>query len=347
MASLGTLGREYFELINEFSSEDMPFFQEPGSDTMLGRIQSDILNLREGRVIPQGGGGEVAKDFAHKSRDRSIQVHSCHSPLREIEVLQDHLLDMFEQDPELRPGDILVMTPDIEEYAPMIQAVFDLAPSDPKRIPFSIADRSVRGEGVFIEAFLGLLRLHGSRYGAAQVMAVLEAPPVYSRFGLTEEDLERTRRWIQETGIRWGIDREHRREMGLPPLAQNTWRSGLERLLLGYAMPARDGELFEGRLPYDLVEGSDGKMLGGFSAFAHQLFEKIPSLGKPRTLGAWCITLTELLEAFFLPGDERAGESLILRQALARLQVRHLPVTFPGPTGYPPSILCRDSGGRD
>ncbi|MBW2207912.1 MAG: exodeoxyribonuclease V subunit gamma, partial [Deltaproteobacteria bacterium] len=327
LASLGTLGREFFDLINEFPSEDAPSFEDPGTDSLLCRIQSDILNLhegqvnlREGQVNLQESRAGIPGKRAIAAHDRSIRIHSCHSPFRETEVLQDHLLHLFEQDPELMPGDILVMTPDIDAYAPIIQAVFDLPPGNPKGIPFSIADRNVLGEGAVIEPFLALLRLQGSRFGASQVMAILESPAVHAEFGLSEANLGPIRQWILETGIRWGIDQENRRDMGLPPLPQNTWRAGLDRLLLGYAMPGRDGELFEGLLPYDLVEGSDAEVLGGFAAFSHQLFERVLSLGTPRTLVAWSDTLQEMLEAFFMPMDERAREMRIIRQAIAQLR---------------------------
>ncbi len=218
LASLGTLGREFFDLINEFPSEDVPSFEDPGTDSLLCRIQADILNLREGQINLQEIRAGIPEKRAIAAHDRSIRIHSCHSPFRETEVLQDHLLHLFEQDPELMPGDILVMTPDIEAYAPIIQAVFDLPPANPKRIPFSIADRNALGEGAVIESFLALLRLQGSRFGASQVMAILESPAVHARFGLSEANLGHIRQWILETGIRWGIDQENRREMGLPPL---------------------------------------------------------------------------------------------------------------------------------
>ncbi|MBC8481086.1 MAG: exodeoxyribonuclease V subunit gamma, partial [Planctomycetes bacterium] len=82
-----------------------------------------------------------------------------HSPMREMEVLYDQLLHMFEKDPDLNPKDILVMTPDIETYSPYIQAVFDMPVDDPGRIPFSIADRSIRKESDIIDAFLAILDL--------------------------------------------------------------------------------------------------------------------------------------------------------------------------------------------
>ena len=44
--------------------------------------------------------------------------------MREVEVLHDYLLDLFNQDPNLTPKDVVVMVADINQYTPYIQAVF-------------------------------------------------------------------------------------------------------------------------------------------------------------------------------------------------------------------------------
>ena len=209
LASMGTLGRDFFDLVNEFGFEEFPSFEDPGEDNLLSCLQSDILNLREGH---QGSDGKriVA------ANDTSIQLHSCHSPMREIEVLHDQLLHMFEGDSSLMPKDILVMTPDIEQYAPYIQAVFDIPGGDSRKIPISIADRGIRKESEIIEAFLAILDLTNSRFGASQVLAVLESHTVQRKFGFMESDLDLIRKWVEETQIRWGIDGKNRSEFGLP-----------------------------------------------------------------------------------------------------------------------------------
>jgi len=76
-----------------------------------------------------------------KPQDRSVQIHVCHSPMREIEVLHDQLLNLFNQHPTLLPSEVVVLTPDIETYAPTIDAVFAPHAGTPT-IPYSIADRS-------------------------------------------------------------------------------------------------------------------------------------------------------------------------------------------------------------
>ena len=70
------------------------------------------------RSVPQGR--------ALADRDRSVQVHRCHGPARQVQVLREVLLGLLEDDPSLEPRDILVMCPDIENYAPLISAAFGL-----------------------------------------------------------------------------------------------------------------------------------------------------------------------------------------------------------------------------
>ena len=61
------------------------------------------------------------------SRDRSVQVHACHGPARQVEVLREILVGLLADDSTLEPRDVLVMCPDIEIYAPLIAAAFGLA----------------------------------------------------------------------------------------------------------------------------------------------------------------------------------------------------------------------------
>lgn len=94
---MGIQGRDCFDLINEFDCEEISSFTDPCEKNLLSCIQSDILNLRD-RQDEFNGENTVSK------QDSSIHIYSCHSPMREIEVLHDQLLDMFENNPGLMPG---------------------------------------------------------------------------------------------------------------------------------------------------------------------------------------------------------------------------------------------------
>ena len=311
LASMGALGRDFFTLISDIDCEVIEAFEEPPEDTVLNCLQADILNLRDRQGISES---PLLTEW-----DNSIQVHSCHSPMREIEVLHDNLLAMFESDTELLPKDIIVMTPDIETYAPYVQAVFNSQTDNSLRIPYSIADRSPRVQSRMIEGFLALLDINEGRFGASEVLSLLEFPGVKERFDLAEFDLSVIEHWVKETHIRWGIDADSRLSSGFAGTPENTWKAGLERILLGYAMPGENRHMVNGILPYDNIEGSDAQILGNFLNFVTHLFSWSEELAKPRGLVQWQLTLTALIDRFFRPDEKQERELYSLHSLLDNL----------------------------
>lgn len=322
LASMGALGRDFLRMVYDTGCEEADVSEEPAGDSLLARIQSDILNLRD-----RGADGEKT---AVAAGDDSIQIHACHSPMREVEVLQDRILDLLDRDPSLTPADILVMTPEIETYAPFIEAAFSLPRDDRRRIPFSVADRGMRSQSVLADTFLRLLDLDGSRMGATEVASFLETDALRRRFGLGADDLALIHRWIRDTGIRWGVDGASRRREGLPGFAENTWRSGIDRLLLGYALPARADELFMGILPHEGVAEGEAATLGSFLAFLERLFDFAESLCEPRDLAGWASHLGAALDGFFLPEGDEEDEVQTLRRALGDVALRQGQSGFDG-----------------
>lgn len=315
LASTGQLGRDFLLLLQEagdWQESEPSQFALSGQERLLSCIQNDILNLEDGTA------GAVARKTI-TAKDDSLQVHSCHSPLRELEVLYDHLLDWFERDPELAPRDILVMIPDIELYAPYIQAVFGSPEQDAFRIPFSVADRTARTQSHLIDTFLSVLKLADSRLGASQVFTVLESAPVRRKFELDEAELELARRWIEEVRIRWGQDEQQRVGLGLPGWSENTWRHGLERLLLGYAMAGNGEELFAEILPYADIEGNPSEVLGRLAEFVERLFAALGSLQTARPLNEWAATFHAILERLFETSEAEAPELQVLHACFERL----------------------------
>ncbi|MBF0550917.1 MAG: exodeoxyribonuclease V subunit gamma [Deltaproteobacteria bacterium] len=312
LASMGTMGQEFFELISAQNIETINLFDHPGEMSLLACIQSDILTA-----------GHNAAPFSDRTilsaTDKSVQIHSCHSPMREIEVLYDQLLEMFEHDPGLQPMDILVMAPDIESYAPFIQAVFESPGDEQKRIPYTVADRSMNRESQIIDKFLAILDLPGERLTAPQIMEILEVPSIRDKFGFTDSELELLVQWVRDVRIKWGLDEDFKVQWGLESFPENTLRAGLDRLLLGYALPGRNRTLFEGILPYGEIAGSDAAILGGFTRFLDELFKLITSLGVGRTLQDWSQTLAGILSDFFVLNEDAKWEVHALTQAIAEL----------------------------
>ncbi|MFH1983622.1 MAG: exodeoxyribonuclease V subunit gamma [Pseudomonadota bacterium] len=331
LASWGYLGQEYFERLcgmDEVAIEDV--FVPPGEDTLLHRLQTDILELRE------SDGADTA--LAIPSGDESIQVHACHSPMREVEVLYDHVLHFLDTRPDLTPADILVMSPDIDTYGPLVEAVFGAGEKTAVRVPFHTADRGGAAERPAIQAFLYLLSFHQRRITVSEVEAFMAYPFVRAAWDITEADVDAFRQWIEGTAIRWGIDSNHRARLGLPPVAANTWREGIRRLLMGYAMgdPPGDAarELVENILPYTPLEGSDALRFGRVIDFLEALFEAITALETPRRLSGWARFLLSLVDRFFAAEQVAPADLQFLTRHIHRMAELEQAAAF----GQPVSI---------
>jgi exodeoxyribonuclease V gamma subunit len=312
LASLGKQGRDFIDGLQAYPRAETDDFTEPVGTNLLQQVQADILHLRD-------RGSDDCPLLLLQPADRSVQVHVCHGPMREVEVLHDQLLALFEAHRDVRPSDVIVMAPDIAAYGPLIEAVFDTVSAD-RRIPFSIADQGLQTENPLVEVFFQLLDLGGGRFDAVQVLSLLEPSAVRRRFGLSEDDLTRVRRWVRETGIRWGIDAGIKSLWQLPATAEHTWRAGLDRLLLGYALPGEGRNLYGGILPYDEVEGGDAQALGGLYGFTETLFGLDARLRERRPLTDWVTALHAVLEQFFDPRDREENELQLIRRALETLR---------------------------
>ncbi len=326
LASWGKQGRDTFDQLLAFDPEQLEAYESPleevDSPTLLQHLQEDLLSLQD-RPLESGS-------MLLQADDLSLQIHSCHSPLREVEVLHDQLLRLFDQDPTLKPRDVMVMGPLMAQYGSLIEAVFASAPRE-RRIPFSIADRSYADENRLLDDFFLLLDLLESRYEVSRLLALLESGALQKRFGLRAEQLPQIQMWLEETQIRWGIDGQDRQAMGLPDIEQHSWMAGLERMLLGYALPGGEQNLFAEVLPYDEIEGESAQLLGSLAKLMRHLVALKRELSGALTVDEWQLRLRQLLEDFFVIDDDNEQNAYALSAALAQLASSADDVAFEQP----------------
>ncbi|PPC89366.1 MAG: exodeoxyribonuclease V subunit gamma [Methylobacter sp.] len=271
LSALGQQGREFQELLLEQARFELEYDSfEAGAHpanalSNLEQLQNDILNNKP-------GGQALAADG-------SIGIHACHSRLREVEVLKDQLLNALQQDPGLQLREIVVMAPDIEQYAPYISAVFD-------GIQHAVADRSLRLSNPALDAFINFLEVCQSRFGWLVVFDLLARDTVFPGFGLSETDLELIKHWLMATQVRWGQSAEHRGELGLPEESGNTWQMALERLMMGVAI-GEEEDFADGVLPFAAIEGGSADALGGLWDFMQLLFNAGAQCRRGKPLKAW------------------------------------------------------------
>ena len=324
LAAWGKQGRDYINLLDHYDEPTnyrhlfeglnggrIDLFSEELPSSLLGQLQSDILELRPLAETRQVWGP------VDLTRDRSVRFHVVHSAQREVEVLHDQLLARFSADPKLSPRDVIVMVPDINAYAPHIEAVFGQVPRhDPRYLPFTLGDQGQRGRKPLLIALEYLLKLPHSRFTVSDILDLLDVPAVRARFAIMEADVPILQRWIDGAGVRWGLDAQQRESLGMPAgLEQNTWRFGMRRMLLGYA--TGQGPDLNGIEPYDEVSGLEAALVGPLLTLLEHLESAREDLQQPATPVLWVERLQSLLKVFFRPvGD---AEELLVNQLLKLL----------------------------
>ncbi len=332
LASMGGHGREFHTLIGDLDCPVEALFEAVIPDTRLKAVQHDLLYLSD-RSASRPDSRKPRPTVEDHQTDRSIQIHACHGPMREIEVLRDQLLALLAAHPQIEPRDILVMTPDIEAYTPYIQAVFG-APGDERLyLPFTIADRCLESASPLVEAFQRLLDLRTARFARSHVLALLEFEPLRARFGFDAADLNAINEMLDRVGTRWGLDGAEKARWDLPVDDANTWRQGMDRLVLGYALEGQPDRLFQHLLPDDGVQGSQADLIGRFSDWIETLAKFSRALDARLPADQWHHLLVKALAQFFVRDERFEFDFQTLERLLGALRHGSLTGGFDTPVG--------------
>jgi exodeoxyribonuclease V gamma subunit len=258
-------------------------FVTPEGDSACVQLQQDLV---DGAI---GDPGRVVDD--------SIQFHECAGAWRQVEVLRDRLRECLNEDSDLQPREVVVMTPDIERFGPLVRAA--LAQSKPP-IPFRMADTGLRTRNSVAAALMDALVLLEGRFEVSAVLDLLGRPEVAEKRQLDAGRLEDLRALVGSASIHWGLDQEHRSTV----VGQDeafTWRWGLDRLLLGVATASSQDMLGLSALgqgsPQEHLVGVLVEFVEGLIAF------RDPS---PRTPADWEARLAKLLGFLVEEGNWKA-----------------------------------------
>ncbi|HVM15555.1 MAG TPA: exodeoxyribonuclease V subunit gamma [Egibacteraceae bacterium] len=311
-----------------------PLDEEPA--TLLGRLQADVHADRvpPGPPLP----GRPDPRLVLDERDDSVAVHACHGRARQVEVVRDAIAHLLAADPTLEPRDVVVMCPDIDAFAPLIHATFgagehtgedtcqvtggdageeDLPPEvAPPDLRVRLADRSIRQTNPVLGVVAELLAAADERLTASRVIDLAGREPVRRRFRLDDDDLSRVEEWVAAAGVRWGLDAAHRAPFGLHDLDANTWKAGLDRVLLGVAMSEEALRLVGGALPLDDVDSGDIDLAGRLAELIDRLQAAVAALTDAKPVSAWAETIAAAADALTAArqgeGWQRAGLQRLL-----------------------------------
>jgi len=313
LSALGRLARDFQQLllcVDEAVQHEVDIFEAPARQSLLSSLQADVLEFRS----PARDGTRQTIDAS----DQSISIHACTGPMREVQVLHELVRAALEDDTSLRPEDIVVMTPDLESYAPAFRAVF--GQDDQHRIPFEVHDRKTRDDASFYDDVLAVLEVLDSRFSVFDLMRLMDASSLVETFRFTQDERARLTELLAASGVRWGIDEEHREELEFPPDPVHTWRTGLGRLFLGFASAPDDVDVFEGLLPRGAPSLGDAELLGRLARLCEVLFELQRRTRHPLVIEDWANLLERFSTLLFAEDDESSDGARTLRAALGELR---------------------------
>ncbi|AZG44644.1 exodeoxyribonuclease V subunit gamma [Gordonia insulae] len=287
---------------------------EPGPvhETLLTAVQSGIRDdhLADGILPP----------------DDSVEIHSCHGPERQVEVLRDRLLHLFAADPTLQPRDVLVMCPDVETFAPLIRGAFGQPglghPAFELRV--RLADRGLRHTNPILDVVAAVVEMGAGRVTAGAVLDLLGRPPVRQRFDMTDDDLEIIREWLVGSNIRWAIDDSQRSRFGLSGFGQGTFAAGLDRIMLGAVAEESDGEWLDTALPLAGVESTEIDLAGRFAEFIARLSATLEAVAGAHPPDLWVDIVVGAIDALARPDrDEEWQRAQAIRSISAVFDDAH------------------------
>ncbi|MEV0296844.1 exodeoxyribonuclease V subunit gamma [Nocardia sp. NPDC050710] len=265
---------------------------------------------------------------AARGADGSVQVHACHGPTRQVEVLREALLGLFAADPTLEPRDVVIMCPEVEAYAPLVRAAFGSpvtgsgeAEGDSvhaaQLLRVRLADRG-RGVTNPLLAVIGvLLELADGRVTVTQVLDLAASETVRRRCGFDDDAIERLREWAAESGARWGIGQRQRQAFGLADFGQNTLNGAVDRILLGVTADETTEDWLDLALPLDDVDSNDVDLAGRFAEFIDRLAVCLRDLRGPRPAPEWAAVLGRALDLLTDVPDSQAWVRAEARRELA------------------------------
>lgn len=276
-------------------------------------VLSAELDLAEGACDWIGG-----EDAAFSSlRGVVPEVHVCHSPRRELEAARDALHRFFDEEPDARASDAIVLCADWGTYSPLVPSVFGAGGGE--GLPFAM-DGGIQEATPIAHSLEELFAFRTNRFEVNAVFSLLGVPAIRNRFGIDADGLSMLRDMVRENNIHWGYDdADVDAILDVAPSGSKypfTWRRGLDRFVADALIGPRDDEaaLVDagglGRLrPCGSVEAERATLVGALDSFVRALARIRSFLRASHSIEEWRVRLVEAVDELYL-GDDKTEEEL-------------------------------------
>lgn len=269
--------------------------------TLLSRLQTDLATMRP-----------IPDETTPCEKDLSIQVHRTSCKRREVEEIYNMIIGIIDRHPHdeepITPDDVVVMAPDIMEYAPYIQAYFERNES---LLDYRLMDISLPTHDPCIRGLNKILSLVKSRWEAASIKDLLRMETFRKTLKVETEEVSKIEKWIDENAVIWGMNKKHHSESltqshcseGVE-IHQGTWECFFEKALRGVFTAYHEEIALEETdvLPYSKIDLSDTDLLGRWVETIYELYTTLKDWeNKEETLLEWSLHLEKIILRFLGP----------------------------------------------
>ena len=327
-ARFGRLGAEFQQLLEGTGATQLARVEErdlflgvASAAEQAGRSPTLLEQLQDQLVDP-----EQRPALQLQPGDHSLTFLACPGRLRQVQIVRDRVLQLMAADPSLTPRDVLVMTPDVEAFAPLVAAVFGDSSATGVALPWRLTDRSQQSDPGIAQGLLALLALGGERLTASALEALLACAPLLQRHGIDPAEAGAINGLLQRAGFRWGLDGRAR---GGDPSHSLSW--AIDRLLLGLVLPEQPGLAPNATAPLAMTVSLEQQ--SRWLALLLGVRQALRQLEQPRTPQGWIELLQPLLTSLFADGGDWGWELPPIQAALAdwRAAAGACPLTLPAP----------------
>lgn len=316
-ALLGRMGAEFQHMLQGsmtsrpdiWRKEDL--FASPATIARRqGREPTLLEQLQQQLVI-----GEDNTPLRRRDCDSSLLFMACPGVLREIQIVRDQILQWLALDHSLEPRDILIMTPQIERFAPFLPSVLNDIDATGVYLPWRLTDCDHQAAPGLCKALLDCLRVAAGRLTATRLELLLTNPALQAGLGLAPEDLPDLNQALSNSGFRWGLDAIERDGHEAHSLL---WC--LDRWLLGLVLPSEPGLAPGGVAPFS--EGLEPDRMVHWWQVLTTLSRLIYQLRSNRSCQEWVSLLRSVIDELSKNGKNWSCEYSSLLSALEAWQER-------------------------
>ncbi len=302
-AFLGRMGAEFQQLLEgsgeyqlgDKSEEDIysltaDIAANKGSQpNLLEQLQQELLSTKNESALTK------------EKSDKSLLFLKSPGKYRQVELIRDQILQFLANDISLQPRDILIITPQVDSYAPIFASVFNNINHNITQLPWVITDRSQQDKVGLIHFILNLLEISANRLTASVFESLLTNPALQQQQSISFEEVSKLTKSLQSAGFTWGLDASERQGDETHSLC---WC--LERIILGLVLPEDPINGAPNITPYS-ENISNIEFIKSWGTLA-KLCNYIEEFRRKRSCMKWIKLITSLIDDFFGNGGEWAWE---------------------------------------